>query len=77
MSRFEDLADHVNRLLLRLVVGARLHLGQQAERDQLHTGENQENREQQQRPVGNRLAGADELDERQPRGSGTPGRGSR
>ena len=48
-------SDHVNGLVLRLVVGARHDLREQSHRDELHAGENQQHAEQQQRPVGDRL----------------------
>ncbi len=46
-----DFLDHVGRLVLRLVVRARLHFGEQAERHELHAGEDQQDPEQQERPV--------------------------
>ena len=54
-ARLEHLADDVGRLVLRLVVGARLQLGEQAERHELHAGEDQQDAEQQQRPVADGL----------------------
>ena len=47
-----DFANDVGRLVLRFVVGARQHLGEQAERDELHADEEQHHAEQQQRPIG-------------------------
>ena len=54
LRRLADLADDVGGLVLRLVVGARHQLGQQAEGDQLHADEDQHHAEQQQRPVADR-----------------------
>ena len=51
LSRFEHIADDVNRLVLRFVIRARLHLRQQAERHELHAGKDQQDAEQQQRAV--------------------------
>ena len=50
-----DLSDDVGRLVLRLVIRARQHLGEQAEAHELHAGENQQDAEQQQRPVADPL----------------------
>ena len=47
----QDVADDVDRLVLGLVIRARLQLGQQTQRDQLHAGEDQQDAEQQQRTV--------------------------
>ncbi len=49
---FPHFANHVHRLVLRLVVGAGLQFGQQADRHQLHACENQQHAKEQQRPVG-------------------------
>ena len=40
-----NFADDVGRLVLRLVIGPRLQLGEQAEREQLHAGEHQQDAE--------------------------------
>jgi hypothetical protein len=52
---FPNLPDHIRLLVLRLVIRPRLHLGEQPERDQLHARNNQQESEQQQRPVADRL----------------------
>ena len=54
-GRLSNLPDDVGRLVLRLVVRARLQFREQSQRDELHAGEDQQDAEQQQRPVGDRL----------------------
>src|SRR6476660_8208034 len=49
--RLKDLLDRIDRFVLRLVIGARLQLGEQPERHQLKAGQDQQDAQQQQRPV--------------------------
>ena len=49
--RLPDLANRIRWLVLRLVVGARLELGEQAERDKLDAGKHEQNAKQQQGPI--------------------------
>ena len=45
--RLTDFADYIYRLVLRFVIGPRLHLGKEAERHQLEAGGDQQNAEEQ------------------------------
>jgi hypothetical protein len=46
-----DVLDDVDRLVLRLVVRARLHLGEQAEHEELHAQSRAGRAGEQQRPI--------------------------
>ncbi len=50
-----DFPDDVGRLVLRLVVRPRLHLREQPERHELNAGEDQQDAEEQNRPIGDSL----------------------
>jgi hypothetical protein len=51
LDDLEHIANDIDRFSLGLVIRPRLHLGKQAERDQLDAGEDQQDAEQQQRPI--------------------------
>src|SRR5262249_17900686 len=53
--RLQDFAHDVNRLVLRFVIRPRLELREQAERDEMQTGQEQQNPEQEQRTVADGL----------------------
>src|SRR5580765_4906280 len=63
----ENFANDVGRLVLRFVIRARLKLRQQTERHELETRLNEQDAEEQQGPIANRLT-LDELHVRQPSG---------
>ena len=54
-GRFENLSNHVGRLVLGLVIGAGLELGEQPHGHELEAAEDQEDAKEERRPVGNRL----------------------
>src|SRR3954453_18236077 len=52
---FADFADDVDRLVLRFVIRPSLHFREQAGRDELPSGKNQQDAEEEKRPVPDRL----------------------
>src|SRR5450759_3487803 len=61
---FECLTNHIDRLVLRLVIGAHDHFSHQAHANHLHAQDDEEGRQKKQRPVADVLAYA-QLDYRQ------------
>src|SRR5262249_3791322 len=54
-ERLADLANRVRRFVLRFVVRAGLHLGEQADGHELHAGEDQDDAEQEQGAIRQRV----------------------
>ena len=70
----QDLPYRVGRLVLRFVVGARLHLGEQPDGHQLDAGEHQHDPEQQQRLMLVEATGCPSGAEGEPAGQREPGK---
>src|SRR5688572_14363825 len=73
---FADLTDNVNRLILRLVIGAGHDFGEQPHRHELNARKDQQHGQKEKRAVGNRLMPKEPL-VRQIRGNQKPDKSHR